>query len=144
MLIITEPGYPREYSCSLVDPDVTGTVGLSSNEMLRPEAAAQEVDNPAEVFAGHPRIALLRSGRRWPLRQRRRSQWFGTISRGSEERRRDPHGREKPGSTSIDQLKLSLEDVPFQMKCVSCLILDCRMFRIALNIIRTNSTIFEV
>nr|KAF7431686.1 hypothetical protein H0235_004610 [Vespula pensylvanica] len=141
---IGKPGYPREYSCSLVDPDVTGTVGLSSNEMLRPEAAAQEVDNPAEVFAGHPRVTLLRSGRRWPLRQRRRSQWFGTISRGSEERRRDPHGREKPDTieaTLQEKVQRQLTalgdefDAPVSNKTMLGLLL------VALNSMKQNTSI---
>jgi len=48
----------RKYSCSLVDLNFTGIAGLFGNEMLRPETAPQEVDNRAEVFAGHPSVAL--------------------------------------------------------------------------------------
>lgn len=65
--------------------------------MLRPEAAAQEVDNPAEVFAGHPRVALQRGCRRRPLRQRRRPQRPSAAGGRREERRRDPHGFSESG-----------------------------------------------
>lgn len=57
-MIFAESRDTREHSCSLVDLNIVGIAGLFGNKMLRPEAAPQEVDNPAEVFTGRPGIAL--------------------------------------------------------------------------------------
>jgi len=80
-----EPRDTGKYSCSLVDLNVAGIAGLFGDEMLRSEAAPQEVDNRAEVFTGRPGVALQRCSRRRSLRQRRRAQWLG-ATRGSGEK----------------------------------------------------------
>lgn len=58
MQFFSEPRDIGKYSCSLVNLNVAGIVGLFGNEMLRPKAAPQEVDNRIEVFLGHPSVAL--------------------------------------------------------------------------------------
>lgn len=98
---VTEPWYTGKHSCSLVDLNIAGIASLFGDEMLRPEAAPQEVDNPAEVFTGRSSVALQWSGCCWSLRQRRRAQRFGTTRSSGEECRWDPHGREKPGYTFV-------------------------------------------
>lgn len=69
-VMFTEPRNTGKYSCSLVDFNFAGIAGLFGNEMLRPKTAPQEVDNRAEVFTGHPGVALLWSSRCWSLWQR--------------------------------------------------------------------------
>lgn len=96
-VIFAEPRDTGKYSCSLVDLNVVSVVGLFGNEMLRPEAAPQEVDNRAEVFTCRPGVALQRCSRRRSLRQRRCTQRLGATCGSSEKRRRDPHGRQKSG-----------------------------------------------
>ena len=65
--MFTESRDTGKYSGSLVDLNFTGIAGLFGNKMLRPEAAPQEVDNRAEVFAGHPSVTLQWSSGCWSL-----------------------------------------------------------------------------
>lgn len=114
--MFAEPRDTGKYSCRLVDLNVAGVVGLFGNEMLRSEAAPQEVDNRAQVFTRRPGVALQRCSRCGSLRQRRRTQRLGAARGSGEKRRWDSHGRQKSGISHVCETGVLVEKFKWNLR----------------------------